>query len=231
MLAMIMNNQAIEKKREERKFLEYFSRLYDDFPKGKIAETESPDFIVSPGPKQRLGIEITRLTQAKIENEKFSPARVNNHENDVLQKAQKIYNLNDDTVSLFLSVAFKSDIEIDDEETVSIANEIVEDICTKTSQADPGSEFRFVVDNPRAGEYIDFIEGIHLPGIKNTAWLNAGAYQIPGFTREFLVKRIYSKEQKLPLYRRNNLSFIWLILVTDSLQRTTSFNIFNQIEA
>lgn len=226
-----MKNQASEKKTEERNILEYFSRLYDDFPTGKITETESPDFIVSPGPKQRLGIEITRITQAKIENEKFSPAKVNNHENEILQEAQKIYSHKNDSVSLALSVGFKTNVEIDGEETVDIANEIVEDISNNTLHADPGSDFRFTVEDPKAGNYIDFIEGKHFPGINNSAWLNAGGFQVPHFSREYLVKRIYSKEQKLPLYRKNNLNSIWLILVTDSLQRTISFNIFNQIEA
>ncbi len=226
-----MNNQASDKKTEERNILEYFSRLYDDFPRGKIAETESPDFIVSPGPKQRVGIEITRLTQAKIENQKFSPARVNNHENDILQEAQKIYNHKYDSVSLALSVGFKTNVEIDAEETVDIANEIVDDIGNNIRHADPGSEFRFTIEDPKAGNYIEFIEGKHFPGINKSAWLNAGGFQIPDFSREYLVNRIYSKEQKLPLYRKNNLNFIWLVLVTDSLQRTISFNIFNQIEA
>ncbi len=226
-----MVNLVREKKSEERNILEYFSRLYHDFPKGKIIETESPDFIVSPGPKQRLGIEITRLTQAKVENQKFSPARGNNHENDILQEAQKIYNHKNDSVPLALSIGFKTNIEIDEEETLDIANEIADDVSNKVRHASPDSEFQFFVEDPRAGNYIDFIEGKHFPGINVSAWLNAGGFQIPDFSREYLVNRIHSKEQKLPLYRKNNLNFIWLILVTDSLQRTVSFNLFNQIEA
>lgn len=226
-----MKKQSTEKKSEERSILEYFSRVYDDFPGGKIMESESPDFIVSPGPKQRIGIEITRLAQAKVQNEKYFPARINNHENDILHEARKIYYAKENSIPLFLSVAFRNELLADDDNIRKIALDLVEDVHEYTKNLDPGSLFSFIVNDPLASDYIDFIEGAHFPGVDLSTWINAGGYRIPAFNREYLVRKIHSKEKKLPLYRKSNLNFIWLILVTDSLHRVASFNIHNQLEA
>ena len=52
-----------------------------------------------------------------------------------------------------------------------------------------------------------------------------------GLSREFLVKRIESKEKKLPLYRRKQIRQCWLILVDQLLLQSISFNLHNQLEA
>lgn len=38
-----------------------FRDHYPDFPKGKIINSESPDFIVQEGPKNKIGIELVQL--------------------------------------------------------------------------------------------------------------------------------------------------------------------------
>ena len=58
-----MRNQVEEKKKDELIILELFRERYPDFPKGIINATESPDFILSMGPKNKVGIELTRLHQ------------------------------------------------------------------------------------------------------------------------------------------------------------------------
>ena len=46
---------------EEVFILYYFRKYFDDFPKGKIVKSESPDFILKVSPKKSIGIELTRL--------------------------------------------------------------------------------------------------------------------------------------------------------------------------
>ncbi len=49
------------KKTEELFILDLFRDLYEDFPKGILNASESPDFILSLGPRNKIGLELTRL--------------------------------------------------------------------------------------------------------------------------------------------------------------------------
>ena len=48
-------------KEEEGIILRSFINHYPDFPKGKVIESESPDFIIQDGPKTKSGIELVQL--------------------------------------------------------------------------------------------------------------------------------------------------------------------------
>ena len=56
-----------DKKIEEIVILELFRDLYEDFPKGLLNATESPDFILSLAPRRKIGIELTRLDQTSAD--------------------------------------------------------------------------------------------------------------------------------------------------------------------
>ena len=123
-----MKRHQNNKKQEEKNFLIHFSHTYHDFPKGRIKDSESPDFIVSLSPKRKLGIELTRLTQPNQEESELAILK-------------------------------------------------------------------------------------------------------PHLSKEYLIEKIKSKEEKIPLYQKKKLNELWLILVADALEKSTSFNINNQIEA
>jgi len=46
---------------EEILVMDYFRNHFEDFPKGKLIKSESPDFILKVSHKKFLGIELTRL--------------------------------------------------------------------------------------------------------------------------------------------------------------------------
>ena len=52
-----------DKKTEELVVIELFREQFKDFPKGIINPSESPDFILSLAPRNKIGIELTRLHQ------------------------------------------------------------------------------------------------------------------------------------------------------------------------
>lgn len=52
---------SIEKKSEEWLVMLYFRERYADFPKGKLVQSESPDFIIKLNRKKKIGVELTRL--------------------------------------------------------------------------------------------------------------------------------------------------------------------------
>jgi hypothetical protein len=52
---------ADEKKLDEFLVMESFREIFPEFPKGKLYAAESPDFILSLGPRKKIGIELVRL--------------------------------------------------------------------------------------------------------------------------------------------------------------------------
>lgn len=50
-----------DKKAHEQQVLQIFRNLIADFPKGKVLQTESPDFLVRLNRKKVIGIELTEL--------------------------------------------------------------------------------------------------------------------------------------------------------------------------
>jgi len=64
-----------DKKQTESAILNLFREHYPDFPKGLLKPSESPDFILGISPKQKIGIELTRL------HPYFSDAELLSYEN------------------------------------------------------------------------------------------------------------------------------------------------------
>jgi hypothetical protein len=54
---------ARDKKQQEREVLDAFRKHYDDFPKGKIRASESPDFIIIASRKNSIGVELTKIVR------------------------------------------------------------------------------------------------------------------------------------------------------------------------
>jgi hypothetical protein len=61
-----------DKKTEELMILKSFRECYIDFPKGMLNASESPDFILSLGPRKKIGLELTRLQRSHSGADPFS---------------------------------------------------------------------------------------------------------------------------------------------------------------
>jgi len=114
---------------------------------------------------------------------------------------------------------------------IDTAEKIAVDIRNHSMGIDRKSIFQINIQNPIAKDHVDLIQGIYHPNVTTSYWGTAGGYFVPPLSREYLIQKIRSKEDKLPLYQKKKLSKLWMIIVTDSFQRSTAFNIDNQIEA
>jgi hypothetical protein len=77
-----------EKKTDELIILELFRERYKDFPKGDLSVSESPDFILSLGPRNKIGLELTRFHQQFSGGDPFSYENISaclNHKEDKLR--------------------------------------------------------------------------------------------------------------------------------------------------
>jgi len=85
----------LEKKEIEFNVLMLFRRLFNDFPKGKIVQNESPDFLIKLNPKKKLGIELTELRGQDFYDQHGSftqPDKINEHIEDTIRaKEEKLY--------------------------------------------------------------------------------------------------------------------------------------------
>jgi hypothetical protein len=66
-------NSFEKKQQEEKLILKYFIEEYNEFPKGKLIKSESPDFILKTSPKRSIGIELTRLFNPGLYDQEFLP--------------------------------------------------------------------------------------------------------------------------------------------------------------
>ncbi len=226
----LMNSAWENKKLEERIILEFFSHALDDFPEGKILDSESPDFIIKETKKRSLGIELTRLTAPQGGINNFNGIKVDSHERQVCELARNIFEAYRD-LKLYVDVFFKTGIHIEEAQEIRLAEKIAQDINDGLNSFDPKSIYQFEVEKPSVNGIIDYIEVTYYPGIEASRWDNAGRYFVPQLTRELLIENIQSKEDKLSLYRKKMIDHCWLILFTSSFKRSTSFNINNQVEA
>jgi hypothetical protein len=218
------------RKQEEKSFLTCFSKAYAEFPKGKIKDSESPDFIISLSNKRKLGIELTRLTQPNSENSEFNVSQIDSLEKRICKEAQKIFESGND-IPLYLSIFFHDNIRVTNNEIIDIAEKIAVDIRNHSMEIDRKSIFQIQIQNPIAKDHVDLIQSIYHPNVTTSYWGITGGYFVPPLSKEYLTERIKSKEHKLPLYKKKRLNELWLIIVADTFERSTSFNIDNQIEA
>ena len=76
-----------DKKTDELGIVKLFRDRYEDFPQGVLNASESPDFILSIGPKKKFGLELTRLHQKIPGSDPFS---FENISACLLQKEEKL---------------------------------------------------------------------------------------------------------------------------------------------
>lgn len=66
---------------EEELIMEQFRNEYDDFPKGQLIKSESPDFILKETAKTAIGIELTKLHGPTVGKEKTHfPRKINGYQ-------------------------------------------------------------------------------------------------------------------------------------------------------
>ena len=248
-----MKRKTQNKKIEERIILRYFSSVYPEFPKGRIVETESPDFSVALSTRSATGIELTRLTrsdhvrkdhnthpastQANHEFSGNSPynrqashsIHVNSLERIICRQARRLY-LNKTSLPLFVSVYFQNGNTLEDAAIMDTAAAIVADLEAVTQGMDTGVKQSVQILKP-VSPLVEFIYATYLPGIRVSWWENAGDHLVPSLSKDYLEEIIRAKEQKLPLYRKKRFDQYWLIIYADSFARSVSFHVSNQLEA
>jgi hypothetical protein len=219
---------SIRKIDEENYILKYFSKELPDFPKAKFFKTESPDFVISLNPKNKIGVELTKLTNKIPDNKKYGNKLIRGFENKILEKARQSYEANYKR-KFYLAVFFSNAFIINNYQIDLFADELVEIVHQNTKNNDFSSYFCQRIKNTSLPNQIEWIQIIHHPKVEISIWKNRSEYMNCEFSKENLQHTIKLKNDKIVLYQKKKINTFWLIIIADYFSNNSSYNIHNKI--
>lgn len=216
-----MKNTNTSKKAEEKQILRNFIHAFPDFPKGKLEEGESPDFILRPTIKDSIGIELTRLYSYSGPEEDLESTV----KHKIVQRAKELYQYeHKEPLSVF--VCFK-DIFTAHLNIPYMAVEINRLIEEDLKNRNPNTFYRSMVQTKTLSEYIKSIIVTHHPEDAVSQWRYNEKKLKPADIFTAINAVLYKKEEKLGLYKKHMLSSNWLILITENIKCAIGSNLNN----
>ncbi len=114
-----------DKKQLEILIMQYFRESFDDFPKGKVKPSESPDFTTDIKNHHVLGIELTRLNPANARELDVKAIKNINRREELIQSIRGLFEQSSN-LKLFVKFLFSEEKTIADERKIMLAIQIVE---------------------------------------------------------------------------------------------------------
>ncbi len=206
------------KKQLEILIIDYFRSANSGFPNGKLKASESPDFVLATLPKNKIGIELTRLY---FDNSDIGENEViHNIGREIVSKACEFFEMTS-SWKLFVKVSFSDKCKVMQEKqlllSVLIANAIKESVKAKKA----GSFFSIYLTENLPDEIDGIFMAAH-PSLSSSVWEVAG-FSKKSFEIAQLIRQLISKkEDKLRLYQKQRLNQYWLIITVDRLNKMQS---------
>ncbi len=218
-----------DKKQLEILLVHYFRACYEDFPKGQLSPSESPDFIIKLKNRHEIGIELTRLNPAsRITPDVNQLAQIQIRE-QIIGLAQDLFEKTS-PLKLFVKFLFSDSKQIPDERQMSAAVQIVNLIRKAVSGKNRESFFRLAIKSELLPEGLDEILVINHPVMEISAWERANNLGVSNDVVTDIRLSIHKKDEKLlRLYQKQRLNFYWLLIITDRLHGLKSFNLPEKI--
>lgn len=217
--------QYQQKKKLEWLLVDYFKEVYTDFPKGRLTENESPDFLLTVNNKFTIGIELTRLYPES--GKAFSQ----NEQEQVGTRIQLIdtarnYFEKKSTLKCFVKFLFSSDINPEPERVLSRSVKISGIISEGVKGFNPDS-FNMAAIIKGLPPGIEVILVLYRPGMEYSVWEPANNLGISANLLDDIKFSIRKKDDKLKLYRKQQLNEYWLLITTDKLRQKKAVNVDN----
>jgi hypothetical protein len=212
------------RKNREKLLLNYFRRMYHDFPAGKLLASESPDFIVRQSKKSAVGIELTTLYPGHWNKQILSES-----ETPEQRMISHIRQLTEAYVNepLFVRIEF-SKYPLADSHLLAAAARTAVAIRKQLSGV-PAADFHTITGQDRLPAQISRVLVVRNRQSDYSAWEKAELnWDITDFQAN-LQALIAKKDEKLQLYMSHNLHEYWLLIVIDKLQGRRKFNTGNMI--
>jgi hypothetical protein len=219
----------IQKEREERAIIGFFREVYNDFPRGKLVKSESPDFILKLNRKRSIGIELTKLFKYSKDPDRLPRKKPRSLYKRIVEEAKMLYGMKSD-LPLNVHIAFPADVVLPRARAGDTASRIVNAIRIGLMDKDLTTLFNSTIIPPEAPFPVSEINILYNPSQRSSIWNYAEVFNADELTESNVKKLILHKEGKLQIYQKNRFDSYWLIVVVDALSHSSSFNIHNKIE-
>jgi hypothetical protein len=218
-----------DKKQLEILLVNYFRTCYEDFPKGQLSPSESPDFIVKMKNRHKLGIELTRLNPV---------SRIIPDENQLkqIQVREQIIGLSRDlfeqssSLKLFVKFLFSEEKLISEERQMSVAVQTVNLIRKAIRNKNGDSFFKESIYGEVIPHVLDEILIVNHPVMQISAWEQANNLGVSNDIVDDIRRVIHKKDEKLLRhYQKQRLNYYWLLILSDRLHGVKTFNLPEKI--
>ena len=217
-----------EKKQLELLIMRYFREYYDEFPKGILRPSESPDFTINMKNHHVLGIELTRLNPGNAEVLNDSQQKVMQLREQFIGFAKDFFEQKS-PLKIFVKFLFSEKNVISPERKLSVAVQTVTLIQNTVQHKKSGSFFKEIIVQSQLPEGLDEVLIIHHPKLETSVWERSNNLGISNNVVDDIRQAIQKKDEKLRLYQKQRLNYYWLLITTDRLRGVKSFNLSNKI--
>jgi hypothetical protein len=217
-----------DKKELEILLINYFRALYEDFPKGLLNPSESPDFIVAMKNRHELGIELTRLNPvSKNIPDENQLAQIQIGE-EIIGISRDLFEQSSD-FKLFVKFLFSDSKTIQREKQILASVQTVDLIRKKVKNKSRDSFFRESISGEILPDGLEEILIVNHPVMQISAWERANNLGVSNDVVEDIRHAIHKKDEKLRLYQKQRLNYYWLLITTDRLRGVKNFNLPDKI--
>ena len=218
-----------EKKQLEILIMDYFREIKADFPKGKLLPTESPDFTINLKSHRVLGIELTRLNPGNAQLPDDLALVENHFREQIIERTKSLFEQRS-KLKLFVKFLFSDTNKITPERELMVAVQAGNAIRTAIEFKSSNSFFNVSIPQSRLPEGIDEILLVNHPCMETSIWERSNNLGISNDVVDDIRKAIHKKDEKLRLYQKNRLNYYWLLITTDRLRGSRSFNLPNKLD-
>lgn len=218
-----------EKKQLEILIMDYFRTIYSDFPKGKVIPSESPDFTINLKSHRILGVELTRLNPGNAQLPDDLTLMENRFREQIIQRTKSIFEQRS-KLKLFVKFLFSDTNKITPERELMVAVQTGNAIRTAIEFKSSNSFFYVSIPQSYLPEGIDEVLLVNHPCMETSIWERSNNLGISNDVVDDIRKAIHKKDEKLRLYQKNRLNYYWLLITTDRLRGSRSFNLPNKLD-
>ncbi len=216
------------KKQLEHLLIQYFRECYDEFPKGKLIASESPDFIVKIKKKFNLGIELTRLNPLNAKVPTSEELERNQIRDEIIERSKYIFTQTS-AENLFVKFLFSDNKVIIPEQIPVLSAKLANSVRNTVKGKSSNSWFHEIISEKSLPEGLQEVLILHHPKLETPVWELSNNLGISENVPEDIQLTIQKKNEKLILYQKQQFNNYWLIILTDRLRGTKNYNLQNKI--
>lgn len=203
--------------------VDYFKKAWAGFPGGKLEASESPDFLLKPGPRFTIGIELTRLYPESKSEPTEKEMNQTTLEEKLVARTRDFFEAKS-PFKCFAKFVFPETELVREEQIFSGSIKIAGRIFENTKTIKQGRFNQIIIKNDLPAA-VDSVLILSHPLLKSSVWERSNNLGVSSNLLDDIKFSIHKKDEKLRIYKKQNLNEYWLLITTDKLQQQKTVNI------